>query len=149
MCEIYDDTKVLYLETDASGVSLGAALLQVHDNMMCQKGMASDNTILHPMAFASKSLTDAEQRYSNIKCEVLGILHRLEKFHHYCFSREVLIITDHKLLISMFQKDIATLSQCIQHILLKIHQYRVQIINKPGPEIFIVDWLSRHNHIEG
>ena len=41
------------------------------------------------------------------------------------------------------------MSQCIQHILLKIHQYRVQIIYKLGPKIFIADWLSRHNHIEG
>ena len=47
------------------------------------------------------------------------------------------------------KKDIATLSQHIQCILLKIHQYRVQIIYKPGPEIFIADWLSWHNHIEG
>ena len=43
----------------------------------------------------------------------------------------------------------ATLSLHIQHILLKTHQYRVQIIYKPGPEIFIADWLSRHNHTEG
>ena len=49
----------------------------------------------------------------------------------------------------MFKKDVATLSQCIQHILLNIHQYRVQIIYKPGPNIFIADWLSQHNHIEG
>ena len=49
----------------------------------------------------------------------------------------------------MFKKDIATLSQNIQHILLKIHQYRVQIIYKPGPKIFIADWLLRHNHVEG
>ena len=59
------------------------------------------------------------------------------------------MITDYKLLVSMFKKDVATLSQCIQHILLKIHQYRVQIIYKPGPEIFIADWLLRHNHMEG
>ena len=64
-------------------------------------------------------------------------------------SREVLIITDHKLLVYMCKKDVATLSQCIQHILLKIHQYRVQIIYKPGPEIFIADWLWRHNCTEG
>ena len=25
----------------------------------------------------------------------------------------------------------------------------VQIIYKPGPEIFIADWLSRNNHAEG
>ena len=40
------------------------------------------------------------------------------------------------------------LSQHIQCILLKIHQYRVQIIYKPGPKIFIADWLSQHSHEE-
>ena len=80
---------------------------------------------------------------------MLGILHGLEKFHHYCFGRKVLVITDHKPLVSMLKKDVATLSQHIWHILLKIHQYRVQIIYKPGPEIFIADWPSRHNHTEG
>ena len=61
----------------------------------------------------------------------------------------MLVITDHKPLVAMFKKDVATLSQHIQCILLKIHQYRVQIIYKPGPEIFIADWLSRNNHVEG
>ena len=102
--KFYDDTKPLYLETDASGIGLRAALLQLQDNTNCQKGMAPDNTILHPITFASKCLTGAKQRYSSIECEVLGILHGLEIFHHYCFGREVLIITDHKPLISMFKK---------------------------------------------
>ena len=61
----------------------------------------------------------------------------------------MLVITDHKPLIAMFKKDVATLSQRIQCILLKVHQYRVQIIYKPGPDIFIADWLSRYNHIGG
>ena len=117
--------------------------------MVCQKGIAPDNITLHPIAFASKSLTSVEWRYSNIECEALGILYGLEKFHHYCSGREVLIILDHKPLGAMFKKDVATLSQHIQCILLKIHQYRVQIIYKPGPEIFIAEWLSRNNHVEG
>ena len=147
--KFYGDTKPLYLKTDASVIGLGAALLQLRENTTCQTHMAPDNTILCPIAFMSKSLMGMECRYSNIKHEALGILHGLEKFHHYCFGMEVLIITDHKLLVSMFKKDVTTLSQCIQHIPLKIHQYRVQITNKPGPEIFIADWLSRHNHTEG
>ena len=147
--KFYDDNKLLYLEIDASGIGLGAALLQLRDDISCQTHMAPDNTILCPIIFASKSLMGMECRYSNIECEALGILHGLEKFHHYCCGREVLMITDHKLLVSMFKKDVMTLSQCIQCILLKIHQYRVQIIYKPGPEIFTADWLSRHNHMEG
>ena len=70
-------------------------------------------------------------------------------FHHYCFAREVLIKTYHKPLVAIFKKDVAALLQHIQCILLKIHQYMVQIIYKPGPKTFIADWLSQHNHKEG
>ena len=55
--KFYNDTKLLYLETDASGIGLGAALLQLHNNTTCQKGMAPDNIILCLIEFASKSLT--------------------------------------------------------------------------------------------
>ena len=103
MClKFYDDTKPLYLETDASRVGLGAALLQTHEGMTCQKDTVPNNTILHPITFASKSLTVAEHGYSNIEREALGILHGLKKFHHYCFARKVHVITSHKPLVSMF-----------------------------------------------
>ena len=51
--KFYDDTKPLYLETDASRVSLGAALLQIHDNMTYQKGIhqtTQSSTQLHLLA---------------------------------------------------------------------------------------------------
>ena len=68
MCiKFYDDTKPLYLERDASGVGLGAALLQTWEGTTCQKDTLPDNTILCSITFASKSLTGAECRYSNIK----------------------------------------------------------------------------------
>ena len=52
--EFYYNTKLLYLETDASRVGLGAALLQLCEGSTCQKDVALDNTILHPIMFASK-----------------------------------------------------------------------------------------------
>ena len=143
MCiKFYNDTKPFYVETDASRIGLGVALLQMHKGTACQKDIAPDNTTLHLIAFASKSLTGVECRYSNKERETLGIIQGLKKIHHYCFAREVLIITDHNPLVAIFKKDVATLSQCIQCILLQIHQYKVQIIYKLGPKIFIVDWLS-------
>ena len=107
----YDETKLLYLETDASGVRLGAVLLQTRNGTSCQRDKVPNNNILRPITFARKSLSSAERRYGNIEKEALGILHGLEKFHHYCFVREVSKITDHKLLVAIFKKDVALLSQ--------------------------------------
>ena len=74
MCmKFYNDTKLLYLKTDTSGIGLWAALLQLRDITTCQTQMAPDNTILHPIAFATKSLMGTECRYSNTECEALGI----------------------------------------------------------------------------
>ena len=55
---------------------------------------------------------------------------------------------DHKPLVAIFKKDMATLSQRMHCILLRIHQFHVRIVCKPEPEPFIADWLSRHNHKE-
>ena len=112
--KFYDDTKLLYLETDTSGVGLGAFPLQIQEGTTSQKDMMPDYTILCPITFASKSLMDTEHRYSNIERHALGILHGLEKFHDHCFVRDVYVITNHKPLVSIFKKDVATLSQQIQ-----------------------------------
>ena len=45
MCmKFYDDAKLLYLETDATGVGLGVALLQMDKGTACQKDIVPDNT---------------------------------------------------------------------------------------------------------
>ena len=103
MDEIYDKTQLLYIDTDASGIWLGAALLQTWDGTKCPRGIAPDNSILRLIAFASKSLTSTESWCSNSEREALGILHGVEKFCHYCFAREVSIITDHKPLVAIFK----------------------------------------------
>ena len=107
--KFYDETKPLNLETDASGIGLGTTLSQTRDGTTCPKDNAPDNTILRPILFTSKTLTSAEQKYSNIERGALGILHGLNKFHHYWYVREISIITDHQPLVAIFKKDVATL----------------------------------------
>ena len=53
--KFYNETKPLYLETDASGIGLGTTLLQTRDDTTCLKDIGLDNTILRPITFASKA----------------------------------------------------------------------------------------------
>ena len=124
----------LYLETDVSGIGLSTALLQTRYGMTCSNCILKEKSDLHRM------------KIHNNKREALGILFCLERFHHYCFDREVSIITNHIPLVAIFKKEVATLLQRIQCILLRILQFQVIVIYKPGPELFIANWLSRHNH---
>ena len=112
--KFYDETKPLCIETEASKVVLGAALLQTGSNTNCHRDEAADNNPHRLTTFSSKSLTRAEDRYSNIESEALEILYGFEKFHHFCFAREVCSIMDHKPLIAIFIKDVASSSQRLQ-----------------------------------
>ena len=49
---------------------------------------------------------------------------------------------------SYIQENMATLSQRLQWVLLCIHQYKINILYKPGLQLHIADWLSRFNHNE-
>ena len=74
------------------------------------------------------------------------ILHELERFLHFCFIRALYIISEHKSLVAILSKDEAMLSQWLQCIMLRMHPYRVHIICKPSPDLYIMDWLSYNNH---
>ena len=114
------------------------------DGMNCGCDKEQDNTTLHPIAFTRTCLLSTKWCYSNTGCEALG----LDKFQHYCCASKVCIITDHKPLVAVISKDMAMLSEWLQCMVLHIHQYRVCIMYKPGPYLYITEWLSRNNHTE-
>ena len=77
----YDDqSKELTLQVDASDTGLGAALIQ--------EG--------RPIAYTSRSLSDAETRYAQIEKELLAVVFGLEKFHLHTYGRQVKVQSDHK-----------------------------------------------------
>ena len=60
--KLYNDTKLLYTETDKSGVGLRAGLLQIRDGTSCQRDDIPDNNIIRPITFAGERLSAAGKK---------------------------------------------------------------------------------------
>ena len=83
------------IETDASGVGIGAVLMQ--------QG--------HPLAFISKALSATHQAWSAYDKEMLAILFAVKKWHYFLVSRHFIIRTDHQPLKYLMEQKITTPSQ--------------------------------------
>ena len=122
----FDSTKPVVIQTDASEYGLGAALLQ-------------DG---RPIAFASKTLTDIETRYTNIEHECLSVCFALEKFHTYVYGQHITVQNDQKPLEMIQKKPIHAAPPCLQWMLLCLQKYDYTIVYRPGKEKVLADHLS-------
>ena len=124
----YFDPKAEHsIQCDASKQGLGAVLLQ--------EG--------HPVIYISRTLTETEQRYSNIERELLAVVFALERLNHYTAGFRIKVETDHEPLTSIWKKSIASTSARIQRLLLRLLQYDIDICYLPGKLNVIADALSR------
>ena len=115
------------IQVDTSQVGLGAALLQ-------------DNK---PVAFASKALTDAECRYTNIEREMLAVVFGPERFYTYIYRQSFMIESDHKPLESISRKNLADMPAQLQCMMLHLQGYDLTICYCPGKGMVIPYTLSR------
>ena len=95
----------------------------------------------HPIAFVSKSLTDTETQYTNIKSELLAIMYSCEKFHTYLYGSTFLVETDHKLWEMISMKNLIAAPVRLQRMLLWLQQYDMTITYRPG-KMVLADALS-------
>ena len=77
-------SKNFTLETDASAKRLGVVLSQLRDDGS-----------LHPVAYASRSLSGAEKRYAITELETLAVVWAISHFHAYLYGNDVTVYTDH------------------------------------------------------
>lgn len=83
----FDQNKLSEVLVDASPVGLGAILTQ-------------DGRVV---SYASRALTDMEQRYSQTDREMLAVAYGVEHFHLYLFASTFTVITDHKPLLGIMK----------------------------------------------
>ena len=96
-----------------------------------------------PIAFASKSLTDAETRYANIERELLAILFACQRFSTYLLRRNFIAESDHKPLEIIAMKNLTNAPPHLQRMLLELQRYDVTIKYRPGPQMQLANALSR------
>ena len=77
-------TKDFILETDASKQGLGAILSQLQDDSK-----------LHPLAYASHSLSSSEKNYAITELETLAVVWAIAHFRYHLYGNRVTVYTDH------------------------------------------------------
>ena len=130
----FDGESPLIGEVDASPVGVGCVLLQ------------EINGQEKPIYFASKKLTNAERKYSQLDKEGLALVFAVKRFRYFLLGRKFEARTDHKPLLGLFGRDKPVPHNAnarIQRWALLLSQYDFDLIHKPGKENVIADALSR------
>ncbi|CEP07164.1 hypothetical protein, partial, partial [Parasitella parasitica] len=114
------------LHCDGSNTGLGACLVQNSK----------------PIAFASKTLTSAEQNYSTTEKECLAIVWALQHFHPYIYGAQLNIYTDHLALKSILATKLPR-GRIARWIVALQEYHPYTIIHKKGLLNVDADALSR------
>jgi hypothetical protein len=120
---LYDPAADSKISADASSYGLGAVLLQ----------KSGDDW--RPVAFASRSMSSAEQHYAQIEKEALALTWACEKFAMYLLGKRFEIETDHKPLVPLLG------SRHLDTLLLDRFDYSIGHV--PGKHLYTADTLSR------
>jgi len=116
------------LQCDALQAGLGAALIQ--------NG--------HPVAYASRALTEAETRYTQMETKLLAIVFGCSHFEAYLHGRDIVHVeTDHKPLEAIVLKPLNSAPKRLQIMLLQLQKVNLAVKHKKGQLMYLADTLSR------
>ena len=125
-----DWNKEFHVHVDASSIALGIVLAQL-----------GEGNIDHPISFASRKLSTAENNYTTTEREGLAMVYALQKFQHYLLGSNFKMFTDHSALNYLVNNPV--LGGRICRWLILFQEYEFEIIVKPGRLNLGLDHLSR------
>ena len=123
-----------FIHVDASGKGLGAILTQLDKNKRHQV-----------IEYASKTLNNAESKYSNSVREAYGVIWALNHFKYYIYGTRPIVFNDCSCLTQISNSkgtipEVAALRNWMARLL----HFRPRLMHKPGTLMAIPDALSRH-----
>ncbi|GKA77920.1 reverse transcriptase domain-containing protein [Tanacetum coccineum] len=117
------------LMCDASDFAIGAVLGQRHEKHF------------KPIHYASKTMTEAESRYTTTEKEMLAVVYAFEKFRSYLILNKSIVYTDHSALKYLFAKKDSK-ARLLRWVLL-LQEFDFNVIDTKGAENLAADHLSR------
>lgn len=130
-----DAKSKLIVAVDASSKSIGGVIHQL------EKGNCQ------PLAFFSKKLSLAQQKYSTYDRELLAIYEMIKRHRFMLEARDFVIHTDHKPLVFAFKQKLDKTTPRQTRHLDFISQFSTNIIHVPGKDNVVPDLLSRIEEI--
>lgn len=129
----YDTELPTIIAADASNTGIGAILYHVQADGKRR-----------PVCFASRSLTETEQRYAVIEKEALAATWACERFAEYVLGLHFEIETDHKPLVTLLNsKELAKMPPRLQRFKMRMMRFDAQVHYVPGKQQTSADALSR------
>ena len=131
----FDPTADTCVTTDSSGVAMGAVMSQVI------------NGVERPVAFASKTLSPTERKYSTSEREALACIFACEHWHMYLYGRRFVLRTDHRALTTLLDTNGSGHRPLrLYRWSDRLYQYNYKVEYTPKDKNRVADMLSRLGH---
>jgi hypothetical protein len=124
-----DWTLPFHISSDASDTAIGAVLGQEEDHLP------------YAIYFISKNMSPAELNYTVTEKEFLVVIYAINKFRHYITRYSTFVHTDHSTIKYLMNKPITNAR--VTRWLLLLQEFYITIVDRPGKENVVADFLSR------
>eukprot|EP00253_Pinus_taeda_P009868 PITA_09868 len=121
-----------HIHTDASQITICVVLVQQEDK------------VPYAVYYVSKNLAPIELNYMVTEKEFLAIIYAINKFWHCITGYPTFVHTDHAAIRYIMKKPVTP--GCITRWLLLLQEFDITIVDKPGKDNVVADFLSRIEH---